>query len=181
MSLALRDEVLDLEKAGIRVIQVDEPAIREGLPLRRERWRSYLDWAVYCFRLATSGVRDETQIQTHLCYSEFGDIIEAIDALDADVALMWSARAGMRLIDQLQAYGYRREVGPGVYDIHSPRIPSEEEMAEEIRLAAKRLDPDQIWVNPDCGLKTRAWEEAGPSVRNMVKAAEQARKEYASR
>jgi len=181
MSLALRDEVLDLEKAGIRVIQVDEPAIREGLPLRRDRWRSYLDWAVYCFRLATSGVRDETQIQTHLCYSEFGDIIEAIDALDADVALMWSARAGMRLIDQLQAYGYRREVGPGVYDIHSPRIPSEEEMAEEIRLAAKRLDPDQIWVNPDCGLKTRAWEEAGPSVRNMVKAAEQARKEYASR
>lgn len=178
LALAVRDEVVDLEAAGIRIIQVDEPAIREGLPLHRFAWKEYLDWAVYCFRVATSNVADSTQIQTHLCYSEFGDIIDAVDEMDADVALIWCARAGMRLLDDLAGYGYRREVGPGVYDIHSPRIPSVEEMAEEIRLATKRLDRAQIWINPDCGLKTRKWEEAGPSVVNMVEAAKRLRSEF---
>lgn len=177
LALAVRDEVVDLEAAGIRIIQVDEPAIREGLPLHRSAWKEYLDWAVYCFRVATSNVADSTQIQTHLCYSEFGDIIDAVDEMDADVALIWCARAGMRLLDDLAGHGYRREVGPGVYDIHSPRIPSVEEMAEEIRLATKRLDRAQIWINPDCGLKTRKWEEAGPSVVNMVEAAKRLRSE----
>lgn len=178
LALAVRDEVVDLEAAGIRIIQVDEPAIREGLPLHRSAWKEYLDWAVYCFRVATSNVADSTQIQTHLCYSEFGDIIDAVDEMDADVALIWCARAGMRLLDDLAGHGYRREVGPGVYDIHSPRIPSVEEMAEEIRLATKRLDRAQIWINPDCGLKTRKWEEAGPSVVNMVEAAKRLRSEF---
>jgi 5-methyltetrahydropteroyltriglutamate--homocysteine methyltransferase len=122
-------------------------------------------------------VRDETQIQTHLCYSEFGDILDSVEALDADVNLMWSARAGMRLLDELQQFGYGNDVGPGVYDIHSPRVPSVEEMTEEIRLAVRRLEPEKIWVNPDCGLKTRTWDEAGPSVRNMVEAARKARAE----
>lgn len=175
LALAIRDEVVDLEAADIKIIQVDEPAIREGLPMHRFDWKEYLDWAVYCFRVATASVSDETQIQTHLCYSEFGDIIDAVDAMDADVALMWCARAGMRLLDDLERYGYRREVGPGVYDIHSPRVPSVEEMAEEIRLATERIHAGQIWVNPDCGLKTRTWEEAGPSVRNMVEAAKRMR------
>lgn len=179
LALAVRDEVVDLEAAGIKIIQVDETAIREGLPLHRSAWKEYLDWAVYCFRVATSSVADETQIQTHLCYSEFGDIIGSIDEMDADVALMWCARAGMRLLDDLKRFGYRREVGPGVYDIHSPRIPSVIEMANEIRLATDRLDAQQIWVNPDCGLKTRGWAETEPSLRNMVEAAEQVRAELA--
>ncbi len=177
LALAIRDEVADLEKAGARVIQVDEAALREGLPLRRDRWQVYLDWAVTCFRLATAGAADETQVQTHLCYSEFGDIIDAVDRMDADVTLIWCARAGMRLVDDLQSYGYAREVGPGVYDIHSPRIPTVEELAEEIRLATKRLEIEQIWINPDCGLKTRAWDEAGPSLRNMAEAARRVRRE----
>lgn len=177
LALAIRDEVSDLEEAGTQIIQVDEPALREGLPLRRERWGEYLEWAVFCFKIATSSVRDETQIQTHLCYSEFGDILDSVEALDADVNLMWSARAGMRLLDELQEFGYSNDVGPGVYDIHSPRVPSVEEMTEEIRLAVQRLEPEKIWINPDCGLKTRTWEEAGPSVRNMVEAARRARTE----
>lgn len=180
LAIAIRDEVVDLEAADIRVIQVDEPAIREGLPLHRSAWKEYLDWAVYCFRVATSSVADSTQIQTHLCYSEFGDIIGAVDDMDADVALIWCARAGMRLLDDLQRYGYRREVGPGVYDIHSPRVPSVVEMVDEILLATQRLDGEQIWVNPDCGLKTRTWEEAGPSIRNMVEAARKIRTELGS-
>jgi len=177
LALAIRDEVADLERAGLKVIQVDEPALREGVPLRKDGWGEYLDWAVQCFRIATSGVADQTQVHTHLCYSELGDIIEAVAELDADVNLMWCARAGMRLLDDLQSVNYRNEVGPGVYDIHSPRIPSVDEMAEEIRMAIKRLDPEQIWVNPDCGLKTRTWDEAGPSVRNMVEAAGKVRGE----
>jgi 5-methyltetrahydropteroyltriglutamate--homocysteine methyltransferase len=180
LALAIRDEAADLEAAGVKIIQVDEPALREGLPLRRDRWKEYLDWAVFCFKVATSGVRDETQIQTHLCYSELGDILDAVDGLDADVNLMWSARAGMRLLDELKEFGYRNDVGPGVYDIHSPRVPSVEEIEKEIRLAVERLDRSKIWINPDCGLKTRKWEEAGPSLKNMVEAARNMRSELAA-
>jgi 5-methyltetrahydropteroyltriglutamate--homocysteine methyltransferase len=179
LALAVRDEIADLEEAGVGVIQVDEAALREGLPARRDAWPEYLAWAVECFRLATSGVRDGTLLQTHICYSEFGDIVGAIDDLDADVALLWCARAGMRLLDDLRAHGYAREVGPGVWDIHSPRVPSTEEMADEIRAAVERLGPDGLWVNPDCGLKTRGWEETRASLRNMVRAAHTLREETA--
>ncbi len=184
LALAVRDEIADLEDAGVRVIQVDEAALREGLPARHQAWPEYLAWAVECFRLATSGVREGTLLQTHICYSEFGDIVEAIDDLDADVALLWCARAGMRLLDDLRAHGYGREVGPGVWDIHSPRVPSTDEMADEIRAAVERLGPDGLWVNPDCGLKTRGWEETRASLRNMVRAAhtlrEETRRRYAA-
>ncbi len=177
LALAIRDEVADLEEAGIGIIQVDEPAIREGLPLRREGWEEYLRWAVYAFRVATSGVRDETQIHTHMCYSDFGDIIEAINELDADVASVEAARSRMELMDDLKREGYRQQVGPGVYDIHSPRVPSAEEMASLLKTAAGVLEPEQLWVNPDCGLKTRGYEETERSLRNMVDAAKQLREE----
>ena len=177
LALAVRDEIEDLERAGVRVIQVDEAALREGLPLRRRRWPEYLAWAVECFRLATCGVGDETLLQTHVCYSEFGDIVEAIDDLDADVALLWCARAGMRLLDDLRRHGYGRDVGPGVWDIHSPRVPSVAEMVDEIRAGVERLGAGRLWVNPDCGLKTRGWEETSASLRNMVRAARQVREE----
>ncbi|MDP8930352.1 MAG: 5-methyltetrahydropteroyltriglutamate--homocysteine S-methyltransferase [Actinomycetota bacterium] len=180
LALAIRDEVVDLETAGIAVIQVDEPAIREGLPLRHDRWREYLDWAVSCFRIATSAVRDDTQVQTHMCYSDFGDIIEAVNALDADVTLIEASRSRMELLHDFQREGYLRELGPGVYDIHSPRVPSTQEMAERLRLAIQVLEPEQIWVNPDCGLKTRAWPEVDASLRNMVAAAQQVRGELAT-
>ena len=179
IALAIRDEVQDLEAAGVGIIQVDEPAIREGLPLRREAWGEYLDWAVRAFRVATSGVRDETQIHTHMCYSEFGDILDSIMDLDADVASVEAARSRMELMDDLSREGYRQDVGPGVYDIHSPRVPSADEMAELLRLAADVLDPEQLWVNPDCGLKTRAYDETIPSLRHMVQAARQLREELA--
>ncbi len=178
IALAIRDEVCDLETAGIGVIQIDEPAIREGLPLRRTEWREYLAWAVECFRLASCGVRDETQLHTHMCYSEFNDIIEAIGAMDADVISIESSRSRMELLDAFGSYRYPNEIGPGVYDIHSPRIPSAQEMRELLTRATQRLSPDQIWVNPDCGLKTRAWEEVGPSLANMVEAARALRAEY---
>ena len=177
LALAIRDEVSDLEQAGIKVIQVDEPAIREGLPLRRDRWNEYLEWAVYCFRVATSVVRDETQIHTHMCYSDFGDIMEQIQQMDADVLLIEAARSRMELIHDWERTGYAMQIGPGVYDIHSPRVPRAEEMAELLRAAARVLRPEQLWVNPDCGLKTRAWEEVEPSLRNMVEAARQLREE----
>lgn len=176
LALAIRDEVAELESAGFRIIQVDEPAIREGLPLRRERWEDYLEWAVQSFRLSTSGVSNQTQIQTHMCYSNFGDIINAIDAMDADVALIEAARSNMELLEDFKNSGYEKEIGPGVYDIHSPRVPSVEEMAEKLRAAARVLDPEKIWVNPDCGLKTRAWEETEAALRNMVAAAAEVRK-----
>ncbi len=179
LALAIRDEVRDLEAAGIPVIQVDEPAIREGLPLRRERWNEYLQWAVYCFRVATSGVRDDTQVHTHMCYSEFGDILGAIAELDADVASVEAARSRMELMSDLKREGYEHDVGPGVYDIHSPRVRSAEELAELLREAARVLEAEQLWVNPDCGLKTRAYEETEPSLRNMVEAARQLREELA--
>jgi len=177
LALAIRDEVSDLEAAGVEIIQVDEPAIREGLPLRSDRWDEYLDWAVYCFRLAVSSVRDETQIQTHMCYSEFGDIMRQIQEMDADVLLIEAARSKMELLEDWKRTGYENEIGPGLYDIHSPRIPSTEEMAELLRLAAQVLQPEQIWVDPDCGLKTRRYEEVEPSLKNMVAAAKQLREE----
>jgi len=179
LALAIRDEVADLEAAGIAIIQVDEPAIREGLPLHRDRWEEYLDWAVFSFRVSTSGVEDTTQIQTHLCYSDFGDIMAAIHAMDAYVLLVEASRSRMELLSDFQREGYLQEVGPGVYDIHSPRVPSAEEMAEQLRLAIEVLEPHQIWVNPDCGLKTRGWPEVESSLRNLVLAAQQVRAELA--
>lgn len=172
IALALRDEVADLEKAGITTIQMDEPAIREGLPLRREDWESYLGWAVDCFKLSVCTVEDSTQIHTHMCYSEFNDIIASIGALDADVISVEASRSQMELLDAFVAYDYPNEIGPGVYDIHSPRIPSAEEMADLLEKAEKVLKSNQLWVNPDCGLKTRRWEEVAPALKNMVEAAQ---------
>jgi 5-methyltetrahydropteroyltriglutamate--homocysteine methyltransferase len=177
LALAIRDEVEDLEKAGVSIIQVDEPAIREGLPLRKDRWDEYLEWAVYSFRVATSVVRDDTMVQTHMCYSDFGDIMEHIQAMDADVNLIEAARSRMELLHDWEKTGYTNDIGPGVYDIHSPRVPSTDEMVELLREAARVLRPEQLWVNPDCGLKTRTWDEVEPSLRNMVEAAKQLREE----
>ena len=171
IALALRDEVIDLEAVGLQAIQIDEPALREGLPLRRADWAVYLAWAGECFRLAASGVRDGTQIHTHMCYAAFNDIIDAIGALDADVISIESSRSRMELLEAFSAYRYPNEIGPGVYDIHSPRVPSAGEMAELLRAAGRHLSPAQIWVNPDCGLKTRRWEEVRPALANMVEAA----------
>ena len=177
LALAIRDEVADLEAEGIKVIQVDEPAIREGLPLRRDRWDEYLEWAVYCFRVATAVVKDETQIHTHMCYSDFGDIMEQIQQMDADVLLIEAARSRMELLHDWERTGYAQEIGPGVYDIHSPRVPPAAEMLELLRGRGQGARPEQIWVNPDCGLKTRAWAEVEPALRNMVQAAGQLREE----
>ncbi len=179
IALAIRQEVCDLELAGIGIVQIDEPAMREGLPLRRQDWPEYLKWAVECFRLASSGVRDETQIHTHMCYSEFNDIIEAIGEMDADVISIESSRSQMELLDAFASYRYPNEIGLGVYDIHSPRIPSTDEMRALIAKATEHLAPDQIWVNPDCGLKTRGWDEVRPALRNMVEAARAVRRELA--
>ncbi len=175
IALALHDEVRDLEAAGLRIIQVDEPALREGLPLRRSNWNTYLDWAVNAFKLATSSVADETQIHTHMCYCEFDDILPSIAALDADVISMETARSRMELLEAFRAYGYPNEVGPGVYDIHSPRVPDPAEMYELLTLALQVLRPEQIWVNPDCGLKTRGWPETVAALTNMCQAALQLR------
>jgi 5-methyltetrahydropteroyltriglutamate--homocysteine methyltransferase len=177
IALAIRDEVVDLESAGIRIVQIDEPAFREGLPLRQADWDDYLTWAVDCFRLASSGVRDETQIHTHMCYAEFNDIMQAIVAMDADVISIEASRSRMELLSVFEETNYPNEIGPGVYDIHSPRIPSEEEMESLLRLALKYLDKDQIWVNPDCGLKTREWDQVIPALTAMVAAARKLRKE----
>ena len=178
---ALREEVADLEAAGIGMIQVDEPAIREGLPLRRGDRPEYLRWAVAAFRLATGGVRDETQIHTHLCYSEFGDILDAIIQMDADVLSIESSRSGMELLSGFRQCRYPNDIGPGVYDIHSPRVPTREEMLGLLVLAAETIPPERLWVNPDCGLKTRGWPEVEAALANMVEAARQARSRLASR
>jgi 5-methyltetrahydropteroyltriglutamate--homocysteine methyltransferase len=175
VALALRDEVLDLQAAGIGVIQVDEPALREGLPLRRSDWHEYLAWATEAFRLAVSGVRDDTQIHTHMCYAEFGPIMPAIIDLDADVISMEASRSGMELIDELRAADYPNEVGPGVWDIHSPRVPTSEEVDHLLQHALSALPPERLWVNPDCGLKTRAWPEVEASLQVMVASARAAR------
>ncbi|KYP15193.1 5-methyltetrahydropteroyltriglutamate--homocysteine S-methyltransferase [Flavihumibacter sp. CACIAM 22H1] len=176
IALAIRDEVLDLENAGIKIIQIDEPALREGLPLRKENWTAYLNWAVRAFRIASSVVEDTTQIHTHMCYSEFNDIIEHIAAMDADVITIECSRSQMELLDAFAAFNYPNEIGPGVYDIHSPRVPDKEEMIELLRKASEVVSADQLWVNPDCGLKTRHWEETRKSLIAMVEAARQLRK-----
>ncbi len=180
IALAMRDETDDLEAAGIAVIQIDEPALREGLPLRRADWTAYLAWAVACFRLATAGVADETQIHTHMCYAEFNDIIEAISDLDADVISIENARSGAELLRVFREHSYDKGIGPGVYDIHSPRVPPAEEMAQRLREAAAVLPAPLLWVNPDCGLKTRRYEETEPALRHMVEAARVARAELAA-
>ncbi len=172
IALALRDEVLDLEQAGIAVIQIDEPAFREGLPLQHAQWAAYLDWAVDCFRLTTSGVRDDTQIHTHMCYSEFNDIIQAIAAMDADVITIETSRSNMELLDAFEAFDYPNDIGPGVYDIHSPNVPREDWMVNLIRRAAQRLPAEHLWINPDCGLKTRGWPETRAALEAMVHAAQ---------
>lgn len=170
VGLALRDEIADLEAAGIGIIQVDEPALRELLPLRTEDHAAYLDWSVRSFRLSTAGVREDTQIHTHLCYSEFGQIMGAIDGLDADVTSIEAARSKMEILGDIAAAGYPRAVGPGVYDIHSPRVPSEAEVEELLTEAVKAIALDQLWVNPDCGLKTRRYEEVTPSLEHILQA-----------
>jgi 5-methyltetrahydropteroyltriglutamate--homocysteine methyltransferase len=175
IALAIRDEVRDLEAAGIRVIQIDEPALREGLPLRRAEWGAYLDWAVNAFRLATAAVSDATQIHTHMCYSEFNDVIRVIERMDADVISIESARSGAELLRAFEQYRYPNEIGPGVYDIHSPRVPPVEDIRQLLIAMRRVLDDRQIWVNPDCGLKTRGWEETVASLRNMVQAAREMR------
>ncbi|MBN3963860.1 5-methyltetrahydropteroyltriglutamate--homocysteine S-methyltransferase [Pseudomonas gregormendelii] len=175
LALALRDEVVDLEKAGIKIVQIDEAAFREGLPLRRAQWHEYLDWAVEAFRLTASGVRDETQIHTHMCYSEFNDVIQAIAAMDADVITIETSRSDMELLEAFEAFDYPNDIGPGVYDIHSPRVPDTVEMINLLRKAAKRIPAERLWVNPDCGLKTRAWPETEAALVNMVAAARQLR------
>lgn len=171
IALAIRDEVVDLEARGAKIIQIDEAALREGLPLRRVDWQCYLDWAVDTFRLAASGVKPETQIHTHMCYSEFNDIIAAIGAMDADVISIETARSKMELLGAFSAYSYLNEIGPGVYDIHSPRVPSTAEMETLLAKASESLPAGQLWVNPDCGLKTRKWEDVKPALVNMVAAA----------
>ena len=181
IALAIRDEVADLEAAGLRVIQIDEPAIREGLPLRRAEWKAYLDWAVEAFRLSSSPVRDETQIHTHMCYSEFNDIIDAIGAMDADVVSIETSRSRMELLQAFATYRYPNEVGPGVYDIHSPRVPTVDEIVDLLERAAKVVPVDRLWVNPDCGLKTRGWPEVEGALKNLVEGARRAREALVAR
>ena len=171
LALAIREEVLDLEKAGVRVIQIDEAALREGLPLRKSQWQDYLDWAVESFRIAANGVRDETQIHTHMCYSEFNDIIASIADMDADVITIETSRSDMELLDAFENFQYPNEIGPGVYDIHSPNIPTQEHIVQLMKKAAERIPAERLWVNPDCGLKTRQWSEVIPALTHMVAAA----------
>ncbi len=178
IALAIRDEVADLEAAGISMIQIDEAALREGLPLRKRDWAAYLEWAVESFRLASSGVRNDTQIHTHMCYSEFHDIFQAITEMDADVISIESSRSRMELLQSFEDFDYPNEIGPGIYDIHSPRVPSREEMASLLRLASHAVKPERLWANPDCGLKTRGWPEVRESLANMVHAAQEVRAEF---
>jgi len=177
LALALRDEVVDLEAAGIRIVQIDEASFREGLPLRQAQWPHYLDWATEVFRLCACGVRDETQIHTHMCYSEFNDVIESIAAMDADVITIETSRSDMALLDAFEAFAYPNDIGPGVYDIHSPRVPEVAQMVDLLRKAAKRIPAERLWVNPDCGLKTRGWPETEAALIHMVTAARQLRAE----
>jgi 5-methyltetrahydropteroyltriglutamate--homocysteine methyltransferase len=175
VALALREEVADLEAADLPIIQIDEPALREGLPLRRSDWPEYLRWAVDAFRLAAGGVRDETQIHTHMCYCEFDEILDSIAALDADVISIETSRSNMELLGAFGQFRYPNDIGPGVWDIHSPRVPSADEMLGLIRSAANVIAKERLWVNPDCGLKTRRWDEVKPALMNLVTAARRAR------
>jgi 5-methyltetrahydropteroyltriglutamate--homocysteine methyltransferase len=176
IALAIRDEVTDLEKAGIKIIQIDEPAIREGLPLKKADWEDYLDWAVRAFRISASGVKDETQIHTHMCYAEFNDIINHIAAMDADVITIETSRSQMELLDAFADFNYPNEIGPGVYDIHSPRVPDRKEMVTLLTKAKTVIPSEQLWVNPDCGLKTRGWDETKKALIEMVEAAKEMRR-----
>jgi 5-methyltetrahydropteroyltriglutamate--homocysteine methyltransferase len=176
IALAIRDEVQDLEKAGVKIIQIDEAALREGLPIRKSEWQHYLDWAVESFRLTAGGVKAETQVHTHMCYSEFNDIVAAVAAMDADVISIETSRSAMELLDAFVSFKYPNDIGPGVYDIHSPRVPTQEEMENLLNKALKVLSPQQLWVNPDCGLKTRTWKEVEPALVSMVAAAKKVRK-----
>ena len=176
IALAIRDEVQDLEQAGVKIIQIDEAALREGLPIRKSEWKTYLDWAVESFRLTASGVKPQTQIHTHMCYSEFNDIIAAVAAMDADVISIETSRSAMELLDAFVSFQYPSDIGPGVYDIHSPRVPTQPEMEALLEKALKVLTPGQLWVNPDCGLKTRGWKEVEPALISMVAAAKNVRK-----
>jgi len=160
-----------LEKAGLPIIQIDEPAVREGLPIKKENQKDYLNWAVKCFKLCSWGVKDETQIHTHMCYAEFNDIIQPIVDMDADVISIETSRSQMELLDVFSKIQYLNQIGPGVYDIHSPRIPDVNEMTDLLFAASKYLPAQNIWVNPDCGLKTRNWEETKKSIKNMIHAA----------
>ena len=171
LALAIRAEVLDLERAGVRVIQIDEAALREGLPLRQSQWKEYLHWAVEAFRISANGVADATQIHTHMCYSEFNDIIASIAAMDADVITIETSRSDMELLEAFEHFDYPNEIGPGVYDIHSPNIPTKANIVELMQKAAKRIPTERLWVNPDCGLKTRQWAEVIPALQHMVEAA----------
>jgi 5-methyltetrahydropteroyltriglutamate--homocysteine methyltransferase len=175
IALAIRDEVMDLERAGVKMIQIDEAALREGLPIRKSEWQAYLDWAVEAFRLAAGGVRPQTQIHTHMCYSQFNDIIAAVAAMDADVISIETSRSAMKLLDAFVDFSYPNDIGPGVYDIHSPRVPSQQEMEDLLEKALQVLTPQQLWVNPDCGLKTRGWAEVKPALMAMVSAAKAVR------
>ncbi len=177
LALALRDEVCELEQAGIRIIQIDEPALREGLPLRQAEWADYLQWAVQAFQLTAAGVNDSTQIHTHMCYCEFGDVMDAIAALDADVITLETSRSDMELLETFRSFAYPNEIGPGVYDIHSPNVPDIDWMVGLLRKAAEHIPAQRLWVNPDCGLKTRGWEETRDALANMVIAAKQLRQE----
>jgi len=170
LALCIYDEIADLQNAGIRVIQVDEAAFKEGYPLRAENIPAYEKFAVDCFKLSVSSAEAKTQIHTHMCYSEFNDIIKTIEAMDADVISIETARSGNELLKIFKAVGYKQEVGPGVYDIHSPRVPSIEEIVAQIKALLEVLPKEQLWINPDCGLKTRKWEEVEPSLKNMVEA-----------
>ncbi|QYJ87950.1 5-methyltetrahydropteroyltriglutamate--homocysteine S-methyltransferase [Shewanella mesophila] len=176
IALAIRDEVVDLQNAGIGIIQIDEPAFREGLPLKASQWQEYLDWAVNAFKLSAAGVEDDTQIHTHMCYSEFNSTIASIAAMDADVITIETSRSNMELLNAFEDFEYPNEIGPGVYDIHSPNIPSVEQMVALIEKAATKIPVRQLWVNPDCGLKTRTWDEVEPALQNMVKATKELRR-----
>ena len=170
IGLAIRDEVVDLQNAGIGIIQIDEPAFREGLPLKKSDWQAYLKWAVDSFKLSAAGVTDETQIHTHMCYSEFNETIAAIAAMDADVITIETSRSRMELLTAFEDFAYPNEIGPGVYDIHTPNTPTVDEMVELIEKAADKIAVRQLWVNPDCGLKTRTWDEVEPALKNLVQA-----------
>jgi len=179
VALALRDEIRDLEAAGIGIVQVDEPALRELLPLKKKDQEDYLDWSVGAFRLATAGVADRTQIHTHLCYSEFGVVIDAINRLDADVTSIEAARSKMEVVPDIKRSGFARGIGPGVYDIHSPRVPSVGEVTELLEIALGSIPERQVWVNPDCGLKTRGYEETVASLTNVLSATRAVREQHA--
>ncbi|WP_267889042.1 MULTISPECIES: hypothetical protein [Thermoanaerobacterium] len=171
IALSIRDEVLDLEAAGISIIQIDEAALREKLPIRKKEWNDYLNWAIRAFRLTHAKVKTETQIHTHMCYSEFSDIIKEIESMDIDVISIEAARSDFSILDLFKEINFKPEVGPGIYDIHSPRVPSQKELEELIEIMIKKLDINKLWINPDCGLKTRENEEAKLSLINMVNAA----------